>query len=125
MIPEIRFKVSRQLGHFARPEIVKGRRSSMLPSISTDGLYRLTELETASEGYLIASLDFLVLLGANGSYPSHFLPVEVHLLQLGFVSSHFTRRILMLRCIRMWRNLPNRETDYATERLLASNTATL
>lgn len=27
-------------------------------------------------------------------YPSHFLPVVVHLLQNGFASSHFTRRIL-------------------------------
>jgi hypothetical protein len=30
------------------------------------------------------------------SYPSHLRPVEVHRLQFGFVSSHFTRRILQV-----------------------------
>ncbi len=80
----------------------------MLPLISTDGLYRVTELEASSEGHLMTSLDFLVLLGANGLYPSHFLPVEVHLLQRGFVSSHFTRRILIFRCIRKGGKVPIR-----------------
>ena len=38
------------------------------------------------------SIDFVdaVWLSAM-SYPSHFLPVDVHLLQCGFASSHFFR----------------------------------
>ena len=35
--------------------------------------------------------------GLTGAYPSHFRPVEVHLLQHGFSSPHLTLRIL-LRC---------------------------
>jgi len=31
----------------------------------------------------------------TGAYPSHFLPVDVHLLQHGFSSPHFTLRILL------------------------------
>lgn len=38
--------------------------------------------------------DFFRRRGALPSYPSHFLPVLEHRVQAGFVSSHFTRRIL-------------------------------
>ena len=35
-------------------------------------------------------------LGGGTAYPSHVRPVEVHVMQKGFVSSHLTRRVLKL-----------------------------
>lgn len=36
----------------------------------------------------------LLIVGEEPSYPSHFRPVDVHLPQLGLLSSHFFLRIL-------------------------------
>jgi hypothetical protein len=78
-------------------------------------------LDTLRETAFLVGLIVLGLLG--GAYPSHFLPVEVHLLQKGCSSPHLTLRILLQRQFmstkrRKWGNV-------AVVVILASDTTSL
>jgi hypothetical protein len=78
-------------------------------------------LDTFREAVLFVELSRPGLLG--GAYPSHFLPVEVHLLQKGCSSPHLTLLIL-LQC-QFMSTTSHKWGDVKIVVVLASNTTSL
>ena len=63
-----------------------------MPGIATEGAYDITDIGLGWIG--TGRMFFDASSSASGAYPPHSRPRFWHLMQPGFVSSHFTRRCL-------------------------------